>query len=98
MSALRENTPSQIAGFKTVSATDYLSSKTTDLVSGETVDLGLESSNVLKFNLEGNGMVIVRPSGTDPKIKFYYTVVSDSREKAIQICDGFKAFAREVIK
>lgn len=98
MQALRDNTPGQIAGFKTVSATDYLSSKKTDLVSGEVADLGLESSNVLQFNLEGNGMVIVRPSGTEPKIKFYYTVVSDSREKAEQICDGFKAFARETIK
>lgn len=98
MQSLRDNTPSQIAGFDTLFATDYLSSKKTDLKSGETVDLGLESSNVLQFNLEGNGMVIVRPSGTEPKIKFYYTVVSDSREKAEQICDGFKAFAREAIK
>jgi len=98
MQGLRDKTPTEIAGFNTISATDYKTSIKTDLATGEKTSLGLESSNVLQFNLAENGMIIVRPSGTEPKIKFYYTVVSDSREKAIKVCEGFKAFAREIIK
>ncbi len=98
MASLRENTPEIICGFKTVSSIDYMTSIQTNLETGEKISLGLESSNVLQYNLEGNCKVIVRPSGTEPKIKFYYTVVSTSREKAAEICEGFSLFAKETVK
>lgn len=98
MAKLRENIPESICGFKTVSSIDYMTSIQSNLETGEKIPLGLESSNVLQYNLEGNCKVIVRPSGTEPKIKFYYTVVSTSREKAAEICEGFSLFAKETVK
>ena len=53
-----------------------------DMESGEKSSTGLPSSNVLYFELEGNAWCCVRPSGTEPKIKFYYGVKEDSAEKA----------------
>jgi phosphoglucomutase len=65
MQGLRENPPTEIAGYKIVKATDYK----------KTEETGLPSANVLIYALEGGATVVVRPSGTEPKIKTYFTTL-----------------------
>ena len=82
MSGVRENLPKEVAGYKVVKVSDYQLKKETDLVTGETTDITLPTSNVIALNLEGDHGVIIRPSGTEPKIKLYITAVGDSKDNA----------------
>jgi phosphoglucomutase len=75
ISTLRENPPKEIAGIDVVRMKDFLEKTTTEFPSGEKRDdIDLPSSNVLQFILEDETVVSVRPSGTEPKIKFYASV------------------------
>lgn len=82
LKSLRENPPKEIGGLKVLRSRDYQNDTITDLASGETVPTGLPSSNVLYYELENNAWLCVRPSGTEPKIKFYYGVKGSSMEDA----------------
>ena len=77
MDSMRNEPPAEIAGSKVVWVGDYKTGKTTD---GET---GLPVPNVLSYRCESGDTVIVRPSGTEPKIKVYITAKADSRENAL---------------
>ena len=79
MSDLRENTPEEIGGLKVVSVEDYQTSvKTKD---GVETAIDLPKSNVLKYYLEDGSWIAARPSGTEPKIKFYFSIKGkDARE------------------
>lgn len=79
MSSLRENAPIEIAGKKVTKVADYKLSTMKDTVTGETTEITLPKSNVLSYSLEDNSKVIVRPSGTEPKIKAYITAFGSSR-------------------
>lgn len=74
MKNYRENPPREIAGLKVTEIFDYLTSKHTNFVTGEVFEITIEKSNVLQFVLEDGSMVSVRPSGTEPKIKYYYGI------------------------
>ena len=82
MSDLRKNPPKEIDGHKVLSFRDYQADTITDLATGEVKPTGLPKSNVLYFDMEDNVWMCVRPSGTEPKIKFYYGVVGTSLEDA----------------
>lgn len=82
MNDLRANPPKEIAGATVVKMSDYKLSVTKDTVSGEETEINLPKSNVLSFVLPDNSKVIVRPSGTEPKIKVYITACGNSREEA----------------
>ena len=85
MSGLRDNAPAEIAGRKVVKTADYKLSVEKDIVSGEEKTINLPKSNVLQYNLDGEHMVIVRPSGTEPKIKIYLTAVGNDKSDAERI-------------
>lgn len=85
MSQLRENHPSSIGGLNLTAFEDYLSSKATNVVTGETKTINLPKSNVLAFRLENNASVIIRPSGTEPKIKAYYTTTGVDHNEAAEL-------------
>ena len=72
MQNLRENAPAEIAGYKVTEVTDYT----------KTEETGLPAANVLVYKLENNETVIVRPSGTEPKIKIYYTTLGNDLAEA----------------
>lgn len=74
MAGLRANPPATIAGLKVVEIRDYQTGKIHDLHTGTTTETGLESSNVLQFLTEDGSKISARPSGTEPKIKFYFSV------------------------
>lgn len=85
MTNLRENHPAEIGEYKIVKFSDYLNSVTVDVATGEKSEITLPKSNVLVFGLEDNAGVIIRPSGTEPKIKAYYTAVGNSQQEAEEI-------------
>ena len=82
LKSLRENPPKEIGGLKVLKSRDYQNDTITDLTTCETVPTGLPASNVLYYELENNAWLCVRPSGTEPKIKFYYGVKGSSMEDA----------------
>lgn len=88
MSDLRSCIPVSIGGAKVTLVRDYQSQIATDLQSGEKAAIALPKSNVLEFVLGESGSVIARPSGTEPKIKFYYTAVADGMENAKALLDA----------
>ena len=71
MKNLRENPPADIGGVKVVTRKDYSNGSVVDCATGETSTMELSGSNVLRFELADGTSVIVRPSGTEPKIKVY---------------------------
>lgn len=90
MATLREQKPAEMAGMKVLKIRDYETDKIVDLASGTETDTGLPKSNVLYYELEDDAWLCVRPSGTEPKIKFYYGIVGTSMEDAQNKDDRFK--------
>ena len=84
METLRNNTPAEVGGYKVVSARDYKLNTIRDMETGAVKPTGLPASNVLYYDLEDGAWICVRPSGTEPKIKFYFGVKGTSLEDADQ--------------
>lgn len=84
MNTLRNETPTEIGGYKVLSARDYKEDTIKDMATGEVKPTGLPNSNVLYYDLSDNAWLCARPSGTEPKIKFYFGVVGTSLEDANQ--------------
>ena len=82
MDAYRKNTPKQVGAYKVLRLRDYKNDVITDLATGETTPTGLPKSNVLYFELENDAWFCVRPSGTEPKIKVYYTTLGKDLAEA----------------
>ncbi len=82
LETLRKNPPAEIAGYKVLKARDYKADTIRDMETGEVTGTGLPSSNVLYYDLTDDAWVCVRPSGTEPKVKFYYGVKGTSMEDA----------------
>ncbi|MEY8424770.1 phospho-sugar mutase, partial [Lachnospiraceae bacterium 38-14] len=78
MTKMRENPPKELAGLKVLAVRDYKEDTRKDLSTGEMTKTGLPSSNVLYYELSNNSWCCVRPSGTEPKIKFYFGVVGEN--------------------
>ena len=85
MSRLRENVPDSIGGAPVSAVLDYNIGIETNVVTGEQKKIELPRSNVLEFVLGMSGSVIARPSGTEPKVKFYYTAVGRNKDDAQQL-------------
>ncbi|WP_294151072.1 phospho-sugar mutase [uncultured Clostridium sp.] len=92
MEYFRANTPAEMGGYKVLSARDYKEDTIKDMATGTVKPTGLPSSNVLYYDLEDNAWLCVRPSGTEPKIKFYYgvkgTSLEDANEKSAKLGDA----------
>ena len=82
MNEFRSNPPKELGGLKVLAARDYKLDERKDLVTGEVTSTGLPTSNVLYYELENNAWCCVRPSGTEPKIKYYFGVKGESLEDA----------------
>ncbi len=80
MEDLRKNTPDNIAGIKVVTAKDFENSTSTDIPEGNVTQINLPKSNVLGYYLNDGSSVIVRPSGTEPKIKIYLSAIGTTSE------------------
>ena len=98
MSEARENPPRELAGKKVLALRDYQRDLRTDMITGDTAPTGLPASNVLYYELEEDGWCCVRPSGTEPKIKFYFgvkgTSLKDSAERLESLKDAMMKMFR----
>ncbi len=88
MNHLRENIPAQIGDYKVLSARDYKKDTVKNMETGEVTATGLPTSNVLYYDLSDSAWLCVRPSGTEPKVKFYYGVKGTSLENAKALSDA----------
>lgn len=97
MSAVRDNLPDAVGGYKVVKVSDYKLKKETDLLTGKVERISLPTSNVIALNLENDNAVIIRPSGTEPKIKLYVTAVGKTKEEALNVCETLVNSAKEIL-
>ncbi|AZJ22963.1 phosphoglucomutase [Bacillus wiedmannii bv. thuringiensis] len=84
MATFRENPPKEVAGLTVVAIEDYKASIVTSLQDGHKEEIHLPKSNVLKYQLEDGSWFCLRPSGTEPKIKFYFGVQDNSLQNSEQ--------------
>ena len=91
MADLRSNMPETIGGAAVTKVNDYKSSISLDLSTGEEESINLPKSNVLEMILGDRGSVIARPSGTEPKVKFYYSAVGATYAEAKSLLDAMVA-------
>ena len=99
MNGYRANPPSLIAGAKVTTLLDYQLQKGTNLITGETYPIALPKSNVLQFITDDGSKISARPSGTEPKIKFYFSVNAKltRKEDFDTVYDGLKAKIHTII-
>lgn len=97
MTAVRDNTPKSIAGYDIVKVSDYLLRKETDVATGSVTDIDLPKSNVIALHLADDNAVIIRPSGTEPKIKLYITSVGKDKDNAAKICEKLVVASKEIL-
>ena len=97
MDTLRNNAPESIANNKIIEIGDYLKGTITNVLLGTSVSTNLPSSNVISFRMENGDVVIVRPSGTEPKIKFYYLLSGTSKDEMNTVLEAYKAFINSFV-
>ncbi|WP_417142011.1 phospho-sugar mutase [Ruminococcus bromii] len=97
MTAVRDNIPKSIAGYDVVKVSDYLLKKETEIATGSSADIELPKSNVIALHLSGDNAVIIRPSGTEPKIKLYITSVGKNKADATEICEKLVIASKEIL-
>ena len=99
MNEMRSNPPKKIGAWDVLALRDYKKDTRTDMTSGEVTPTGLPESNVLYYELSNNAWCCVRPSGTEPKIKFYFGVVGtdikDSEKKLDELRTAMLTYAGE---
>ncbi|MEG2813013.1 MAG: phospho-sugar mutase [Oscillospiraceae bacterium] len=91
METLRNNMPTTIGGFNVTVFSDYQTSKTLTVKTGNQEDINLPKSNVLSYTLDNGGSIVLRPSGTEPKIKAYYNANEATENEALAVIEAFKA-------
>ena len=97
MNSLRAESLTDIAGVKVTTVEDYLEGTSTT-ADGETSDIPLGKADVLMYHLEDGSWIAARPSGTEPKIKFYIGAVADSQEAVSQKVADFEADINKIIE
>ncbi|GLC79529.1 phospho-sugar mutase [Lacrimispora brassicae] len=101
METMRKDTPAEVGGYKVLSARDYKLDTVKDMSTGEVNPTGLPQSDVLYYELTDDAWLCVRPSGTEPKIKFYYGIkgasMADADERSAKLGDGVMAMVDKMI-
>ena len=98
MDGLRANPPAEIAGKKVIAVRDYQTSERVDKITGEKSEILLPKSNVIYLELEDQNNFIIRPSGTEPKIKLYCLMKGDTPEEADEILEKVKVDINNIVK
>lgn len=100
MEKYRNDTPTTLGGIKVVTLKDYKKSISKDMITGETEKIDLPSSNVLQFFTEDGSIISARPSGTEPKIKFYCSVNASlaSKEDYVNVEEQLDAKLTEILR
>ncbi len=91
MSDARANLPKEVGSHKVIAVRDYKADTRTEIVTGKVTPTGLPNSNVLYYELSDNAWCCVRPSGTEPKIKFYFGVKGESLKDSEEKLEALKS-------
>lgn len=101
MNTLRADAPKEIGAYQVTAVRDYKNDTITDVATGEVRPTGLPSSNVLYYELTDDAWVCVRPSGTEPKVKFYFgikgTSIADAEAKAEAMKEAVNALVEKML-
>ena len=101
MSDMRNNPKKTLGGFEVLAVRDYKEATRKDLKTGEVTKTGLPASNVLYYELEDDAWVCVRPSGTEPKVKFYLgvkgTSLADADQKSADLSKAVHAMIDKML-
>ncbi len=97
MAKLRQSAPPDFAGYKVVNIQDYETQVETDIQSGATKPITLPKANMLIYTLDGGASVIVRPSGTEPKIKVYYSAKAQTLDEATKMYEQLAKAAKPML-
>ena len=95
MTAMRKNTPKSIAGHRVVRVNDYLAGTVTDTAAGTTEPTGMEPADVLSFVTDAGDTVVIRPSGTEPKVKLYFLLKDETTQAAEAKLKAYRGAAAE---
>ena len=98
METLRKNPPSTVAGKKVLAVRDYQTSVRTEVATGKTDKILLPTSNVIYLELEDDNNFVIRPSGTEPKIKLYCLLKGDTQEDAEKLAELVKEDIKNIVK
>ena len=98
MESIRNSVPADVAGTKTVAFADYEAQEKTDLATGAKTKIDLPKSNVLALYLEDGAKLIIRPSGTEPKIKIYYTTIGKTNADAEALQAKYSEAFTKIVK
>ncbi len=98
MNGLRESAPNNFAGYEVIRIDDYKTSSSINVADVSTGTIDLPKSNVLAYTLMNGNKIIVRPSGTEPKIKAYITAIGKNKEEAGEIAEKLIAEANALMK
>lgn len=98
MSSLRENVPLEIAQLKVLQYSDFEARKRTDTETGELFDIPLPKTDMISYQLENSAEVMIRPSGTEPKMKVYITTAQAEHEDSKELTEKIKTAVQEMIK
>ena len=98
METLRKNPPSTVAGKKILAVRDYQTSVRTEVATGKTDKILLPTSNVIYLELEDDNNFVIRPSGTEPKIKLYCLLKGDTQEDAEKLAELVKEDIKNIVK
>ena len=98
MDKMRNQPPEELAGLTVMAVRDYNNDTRKDMATGKVTGTGLPSSNVLYYELENHAWCCIRPSGTEPKIKFYFGVKEETMDKSLsaltELKDAMLAYAK----
>lgn len=98
ISNLRENAPKEVGGIRVVRVEDYKLSKAYKVLEGAEEAIFLPTSNVMKFILEDGSWFVVRPSGTEPKMKIYVSIIGQDEKDATNKVENFKKQVLELVE
>ena len=93
MKSLRENPPKEIGGYDIVRFIDYKAGRIVDTAAGTETSTGMESSDVLSFVTNAGDTIVIRPSGTEPKIKIYFLVSGETAQASAAKLAAYKETA-----
>ncbi len=94
---LRDNYPSVLGGLNVLRVRDYLNGNITDMNTGEQTSTGLPASDVMFYELQGGSALIVRPSGTEPKIKLYIMACGEDAQNCANICKTLTEAGKQLV-
>lgn len=98
MAGLKQEPPKSIAGYYVTEVKDYSKSVATNLLTGKTAEIKLPKSDVIELRLENGCSLIVRPSGTEPKIKIYISAIGRTKQESEAICKKLKLAGDSLMK